>query len=246
MPTQTQPKVEAVEYRTFPVGHYNIQMREVVSWGRPGNMADVMKGIVSGGLLLNDRYCTVDGIAYTRGAGLKIVLDSPQLIGITPETKLYREGIKLTQEQYDKIPEQEFRGEDMPLSRDLTEEEVLEHPGWLRLARENKELLGNFSHRVFKQVRDRFGKTQAMGLYIEKQALGPYLEKELQEVVPSLRALYFSNNCIGSYANVYLITHPNDVSLFGVRESAKGAPQISVPSLEHVIMTAEGYVGPKA
>ena len=149
-------------------GSYTEQMPLLVKTGfTPATVADVINLELRGQLSFEEHYDTVSAIAYAGNnkSTFKIIPFSEALKDITKETKLHDGGIKLTQEQYDKIQAKEFERKDIIISKKLTQNQVLEHKGWQALI-EDKELLKKYVEAVFKQVLSRSKEKETMGFYI--------------------------------------------------------------------------------
>ena len=183
-------------------GAYTKQMPLIVKEGfNPATVSDVIKLLLKGELSFDESHHTVSAIAYSgdKQDKFKIIHFSQELKNVSPETELYHGGIKLTQEQYDKIKAKEFsrkemKQEGMEINEKLLDEKILKHKGWLELV-PDKNLLKQIMQKVFLQVHTKYKEKKAMGFFI----LGP-------QEVPSLHCwflekldLYSRFSVVGSY-----------------------------------------------
>ncbi len=163
-------------------GIYNKIMPSLRKEGfRPATAEEIEELKLNKQLSFDSYYDTATGIFYTGNEQdkFKIIPYSEDLANITQETELYNGGIKKTQEDYEKTKAQEFKRKDMILDERLTEKEALKHLGWLTALNGNKKLLEKVVEHVFKEVRNRYDESKAMGFYL----------RDAQKV-PNERALY--------------------------------------------------------
>ncbi len=205
-------------------GHYNKQMPLLRAKGfKPATAEEIQKLRLESKLSFDVYYDTATGIFYAgdNKDKFKIIPYSKDLANVTDKTELYNGGIKKTQEDYEKAKAQEFTRKNMILNERLTEKEVLEHLGWLTALNNNKELLEKVVEHVFKEVRNRYDESKAMGFYL----------RDAQKV-PNERALYldrFDGGWAGASGSYGL---DDDARLVGVCEKtgeASSRPEKVLP-----------------
>jgi len=214
MSTKTKPRERVdQEYNLFE-GTYREQMPLLVAQGyKPATAEQIIQGRLEDKISHNTYYNSATEIFYAgnKQDKFKILPYSEALARVNKETPLYDGGIEKTEEDYEQIEAREFTRKDIITGRRLTEEEAIEHQGWLALANNNQELLQKYIQSIFKQVKDNYQENEAMGFYI----------RDPQEV-PNIRAVCLGRLVVRSDA--YDWGGLSDYARFvGVREkSAEG------------------------
>ncbi len=197
-------------------GIYRKQMPLLIQAGlTPATIADIMKLRLEGKLSFDEYYDTASGIAYAGKSKdeFKIVPYSKTLTQTNPATELYNGGAKLSQEDYKKTKGRKLTRKDMIVGERLTQKQVLQHLGWLSLAK-NKKLLERYAEEIFRRVYDNCKEEKAMGFYIRNK-----------QEVPNIRACYLVRLSLVSYAGDGCVID-NDARLVGVqKKSAEGTLQ---------------------
>ncbi len=114
---------------------------------------------------------TAVGIAYN-GDKAKIVLASPLLLSITPDTPLKDGALIITPEQYGSIRETELTRKQLEragINDRLSKSRVVNHPGWQALVGGDKHLLGEYADLLFSLVKERYNENSAMGFYVTNE-----------------------------------------------------------------------------
>ena len=174
------------EYSVFEADKYKNLMPQLRNAGlRPLNTADIMREKLEALNTKNlqlvafwlDRYFdTVDGIAYNNGER-KIVLDAKPLLEIQSNSNL-NEGALILQPKYDygKLEGEKFSLRQLQkagIDRRLSEDEAINHPVWLALARGDKHLLREYRDAIFAEIKIRYSDKQGMGVYLSSEQKHP-------------------------------------------------------------------------
>jgi len=150
-------------------GIYREQMPLLVSEGfEPATAEKVIEKRFDGKLSFDIYYDTSTGIFYAGNSldKFKILPCSKDLAEADKNTLLFKGGVEKTEEQYELEDLREFTRKDMILRRDLSEQQALNHVGWLATLNGNKNLLGRLVEHVFRQVKDKLKEDKAMSFYL--------------------------------------------------------------------------------
>jgi hypothetical protein len=173
------------DYKIFE-GRYNEQMPLLVNGGlQPLTSKDVMgyriKAIQSNDkdeidFWLNHYWDTVTGLAYYKG-NLIVAPNSQELLNITPESKLNNGGLVLTPDQYKKLAKEYevIKRSKIRYDKSLTKEQAKQHPVWIKLAQEDRELLNEYVDKIFAKAKDVYGCDENMGIYLPDDRKNPEL-----------------------------------------------------------------------
>ncbi|PIN81517.1 hypothetical protein COV13_00885 [Candidatus Woesearchaeota archaeon CG10_big_fil_rev_8_21_14_0_10_32_9] len=182
-------------------------------------------------------FDTGDGVATDRAGNIKIEYDSPTMRSLNPESKLKSGALVLADDAFEKIQGHEFTSKDIAkykFNESLSESEVNEHPFWMVLAREDKALLKEYAHQIFKKAKETHGYDKNMGVY-----LSSFRE------VPNMR-LWLSNrldNDSNASGLNFLVNYIG--RLVGVAPEAQSAldkSSIIIPALDDIIKISSPYV----
>jgi len=162
-----------LEMKAFIGGTYVEQMPSLISEGfAPLRIREIIELILEGRISFLSSipfFDSVSGIAYAgdKQDKFKIIPCSQDLERINLQTKLAFGGKEFTQEQYYQIMNEEFSRQAMPLNRDLTEKEALEHLGWLELVEGDRKLLEKYVEYAFRQALNKWGMREAMEFRVD-------------------------------------------------------------------------------
>ena len=219
---------QRTHYKDF-YGRNIEQMPKLLAEGRiPMSFADFMRKRLEvrnssdsslKGAWIDNYFDSGDAMALDSSGKLKVDLDSKQLKAINPESKLSNGYLVLNDELYASIKAKELNpnAKGMIFGKDLTKRQVINHPVWNALSREDSKLLKDYSDIVFKDTKKRWKYDKNMGVYLpskqETPIVGPW-------------CIYWFVNW--SYADGDIHLDNDDGRFVGVRESAEGAsPQKS-------------------
>lgn len=116
----------------------------------------------------NNYFNTGDAVARHSDGRVKIVLDSKDLRGLNPKSKLLNGGgLILTNEVYEVLDGPEFSPKDIEryTGKSLSKSEVNKNPMWQSLARD-KAVLRAYTDKTFEKAKAQFGYDQNVGLYL--------------------------------------------------------------------------------
>ena len=117
---------------------------------------------------VNNYFDTGDAVLYHPDGRIKIVYDSQALREMNSDSKLVDGALVLGNDAYD-VEGWEFKPSElanMANGRALTLQEARTHPLWQVLARGKQDKLDNYTGRIFKAAKERFGYDQNMGIYL--------------------------------------------------------------------------------
>ena len=161
---------------------YVDQMPLIIAEGRvPISVAGVMERRVNSDLQdwEDNSFYTGDAIAYHPDKKFRIVLDAEPLRTLTSQSNLQNGALILPDGLYEDLQGDEFEYKDVKklLEKELSQEEVLRHPIWRTVARD-QALLEEYVPKMFKEMKSRFNYDENMGVYLDSF-----------DKVPKLRAL---------------------------------------------------------
>ncbi len=190
----------------------------------------------------SSNFDTGDGVAYSSGK-VKVILDAQPLRDLDSDIDTgisylytshlgaffdelltldqypdYEGALLLTPEQYASCEGQEFFRKDLEkagVNRRLSKKEAKQHPVWLALARD-KNLLSEYVDFIFKEVEQKCGSTEAMGVWLASEQEQPTLRAWTVDGL-----LYRSWSCANGGGDLY--GNYGLARLVGVR--AEGAAQ---------------------
>ena len=167
--------LELNEPRSHYKEHYGRvvdQMPKLIEEGRtPLSVADLMeRRLNSQRTDWRDNYFFLgDAIAYSSDdKGFKVIVDAEQLRELTPQSNLRNGALVLADGVYEGLKGTEFSRKDIQSisNRRLKPKEAKKHPVWQTLARE-QGLLDSYVDSTFAEMKERFGYTDGMGIYVE-------------------------------------------------------------------------------
>jgi len=168
---EAMPTREA--YREF-YGRNVEQMPQLIADGRvPMNVAQLMQRRLDvrgadanlKSAWMDNYFDTGDAVAYHPDGRVKVILDSPTLRGITPESKRNGGALVLGEDVYKALEGEEFKkGKLGKTDAWMSKSDVKSHPVWKALARD-KALLGAYADLIFAEGKERFGYDTAMAVY---------------------------------------------------------------------------------
>ena len=150
---------------------YIDQMPLLIAEGRvPLSLANVLERRLYSDLQdwKGNYFDTGDAIAYHPDKKFKIILDAELLLTLNPESKLRKGALILEDGLYEKLEGEEFlyRNVEKFLDKDLSQEEVLQHPLWRAVARD-QALLEEYVPRMYKEMKERWNYNENMGVYLD-------------------------------------------------------------------------------
>jgi len=114
---------------------------------------------------MDNYFDTGDAIVYHPDGRVKIILDSQHLREITPQSKLNRGALLLTEDDYNALQGQELKRDKLgKTGTSLSKADVKAHPVWKVLARD-QTLLDDYADYIFAEGKNRFSYDNAMRIY---------------------------------------------------------------------------------
>lgn len=159
-----------VPYKEF-YGRNTAQMPLLIAEGRiPMSVAGVMKQRLDSEKQdwKNNYFFTGDAIVYSPNKRFKIVRDAQLLREINAESNLENGALILEDGMYESLDGEEFLYGDVKklLEKDLSQADVLKHPVWKAVARD-QALLEEYVPRMFAEMKKRFSYEENMGVYLD-------------------------------------------------------------------------------
>ena len=158
------------------------QMPKLIAEGRvPMNVAQLMQrrlDVRNGPenvktAWMDNFYDTGDIVAYHPDGRVKIVLDSPTLREMTPDTQRVGGVLLLTEDAYTALEGEEFKkGKLGKVDTQLSKKDVKAHPVWKALARD-QALLDDYADYIFAEGKQRFGYDTAMEVFPDSAGSDP-------------------------------------------------------------------------
>ena len=183
MALQLNAPSEGQTYREF-YGKTIEQMPELITEGRTPLSAqclmkrrvDVVKGdnVELRDSWMYNYFDTGDAIAYHPNGKIKVVLDAQPLRELNAKSKLSNGALVLEDGTYEALKGVEFTRRELETGRSLSKKEVLAHPVWRVLARD-EATLEQYTDTIFKLAKDAHGYDENMGIYVSDKPKSPQM-----------------------------------------------------------------------
>ena len=159
-----------VPYKEF-FGRVTEQMPLLIAEGRvPLSVADVLERRLHSGLpdWKDNYFFTGDAIVCHPDKKFKIVLDAEPLRTLTSKSNGQNGALVLPDGLYEDLQGEEFLYKDVKnlLGKDLSQKEILRHPLWRAVARE-QGLLEEYVPKMFEEMKSSFNYDENMGVYLD-------------------------------------------------------------------------------
>ena len=209
------------DYKVFE-GRYNSQMPLLVQEGlTPLTIKDVMQYRLQAiqskdkdemNFWLNKYWDTIDGLAYHDNK-LIVVPNSQELFNINQDSKFSNGSLILNDEQYKELIKKHevIERNKIVSGKDLTKEQVKQHPIWLKLAQEDRALLNEYTDAIFSKTKEFYNYDKNMGIYLSNDQENPVMH------VWYLGDLYDWSNAVARYDSLV------DYRLLGMRGQNLGS-----------------------